>query len=194
MLDIVYKPANDANGSFAIAGALFFCILYYVIFALGEVPSTVMGRRLLLKHRALGFYHPAAYTIAQIITDIPLYALQTLMFSAILYFLVGLNSGAQYFFTFWFIIFTLYETLSCMYRMIGSWTTGLSVAIRYGALALSTVLTSGGFVSPPPRQREWSGLPSLQDSQRLIIPPRFAQSVGSAGCAVLRQQLGLSRP
>ncbi len=101
MLDIVYKPANDANGSFAIAGALFFCILYYVIFALGEVPSTVMGRRLLLKHRALGFYHPAAYTIAQIITDIPLYALQTLMFSAILYFLVGLNSGAQYFFTFW---------------------------------------------------------------------------------------------
>jgi hypothetical protein len=38
--------------------------------------------------------------------------------------------------------------------MIGSWTMGLSVAIRYGALALSIVLASGGFISPPPRQRE----------------------------------------
>ncbi|KAJ9111206.1 hypothetical protein QFC22_006581 [Naganishia vaughanmartiniae] len=87
--------------------------------------------------------------------DLPIYVLQTLVFSSIFYFLVGLNSGAKYFFTFWFTIFTFYLTLSCMYRAIGSWTTGLSVAIRYGALGLSVVLTTAGFIVPPPEQLGW---------------------------------------
>lgn len=161
--DSGYKPKNDANGSFAIAGACFFAILYYVVFALGEVPATVQGRSLLLKHRTLGFYHPSAYTLAQLTTDLPVYFLQTLVFASCFYFMVGLNSGAKYFFTFWFTVFTLYICLSCMYRMIGSWTVGLSVAIRYGALALAIVLSSAGFTVPPPRQREFLHL-SLQNN------------------------------
>ncbi|TYJ57551.1 hypothetical protein B9479_001633 [Cryptococcus floricola] len=152
---ICYKPKNNSQGSFAIAGALFFSILYYVIFALGEVPATVNSRPLLKKHRGLGFYHPAAHTVAQILCDAPVYIFQTLLFSVIFYFLVGLNSGAQYFFTFWFIVFTLYETISAMYRMIGAWTPNLSVAIRYGCLALSVVLTSAGFGLPPTEQLRW---------------------------------------
>lgn len=150
-----YKPPNNSAGSFAVAGALFFCILYYTIFALGEVPATVNSRPLLKKHRALGFYHPAAHTLAQIVCDIPIYVFQTLLFSAIFYFMVGLTVGAKYFFTFWFVIFTMYEAISVMYRMIGSWTPNMSVAIRYGCLALSVVLTSSGFALPPPRQREY---------------------------------------
>ncbi|OXG76830.1 ABC transporter PMR5, partial [Cryptococcus neoformans D17-1] len=153
---VCYKPPNNSAGSFAIAGALFFCILYYTIFALGEVPATVNSRPLLKKHRALGFYHPAAHTLAQIICDIPVYVLQTLIFSAIFYFMVGLTVGAKYFFTFWFVIFTMYETISVMYRMIGSWTPNLSVAIRYGCLALAVVLSASGFALPPLRQLRWS--------------------------------------
>ncbi|ODO11420.1 hypothetical protein I350_00200 [Cryptococcus amylolentus CBS 6273] len=152
---VCYKPKSNAQGSFAIAGALFFSILYYVIFGLGEIPATVNSRPLFKKHRALGFYHPAANTIAQIVCDIPIYILQTLLFSSIFYFLVGLNSGAKYFFTFWFIVFTLYETVSVMYRMIGSWSPNVSVAIRYGVLALSTVLCTAGFGLPPPEQLRW---------------------------------------
>ncbi|KIR27505.1 ABC transporter PMR5 [Cryptococcus deuterogattii LA55] len=150
-----YKPPNNSAGSFAIAGALFFCILYYTIFALGEVPATVNSRPLLKKHRALGFYHPAAHTLAQIVCDIPVYVFQTLLFSAVFYFMVGLTVGAKYFFTFWFVIFTMYEAISVMYRMIGSWTPNMSVAIRYGCLALSVVLSSSGFALPPPRQLRW---------------------------------------
>ncbi|AFR98586.2 ABC transporter PMR5 [Cryptococcus neoformans C23] len=152
---VCYKPPNNSAGSFAVAGALFFCILYYTIFALGEVPATVNSRPLLKKHRALGFYHPAAHTLAQIVCDIPIYVFQTLLFSAIFYFMVGLTVGANYFFTFWFVIFTMYEAISVMYRMIGSWTPNMSVAIRYGCLALSVVLTSSGFALPPPRQLRW---------------------------------------
>lgn len=132
--------------------ALFFSILYFCIFAFGEVPSTVQSRPLLIKHRSLGFYHPAAFTISQMVLDVPLYAVQTLIFSALFYFLIGLNSGARYFFTFWFIVFSACEStfadcqllrttnacsinpdfsLSAMYRMIGSWSPNVSVGLTF---------------------------------------------------------------
>lgn len=42
-----------------------------------------------------------------------------------------------------------------MYRMISSWTPNLSVALRYGCMALSVVLTTAGFVLAPPNQLGW---------------------------------------
>lgn len=82
----------------------------------------VNSRPLLIKHRTLGFYHPAAVTVSQMILDLPLYAVQTIIFSAILYFLVGLSPTASQFFTFFFIVFSAYVSLAAMYRAIGSWS------------------------------------------------------------------------
>lgn len=141
---MAYNSPNNASGAFTVAGAIFFTILYFVIFGFGEVAATVQSRPLQIKHRKLGFYHPGAVIIAQMIIDVPLYAFQTLLFSAIYYFLVGLNAGARYFFTFWFVTFTLYMAISNMYRAIGSWSPNLSVAVRYGGLALAVVLTTCG--------------------------------------------------
>ncbi|GAA5878533.1 hypothetical protein JCM8547_008786, partial [Rhodosporidiobolus lusitaniae] len=146
---VSYKPTPNANGAFAVAGALFFAILYFVIFAFGEIPPSIFGRPLAIKHRTLGFYNPAAQLVAMQVADIPLYVVQTLLFSALFYFLVGLNSSASVFFTFWFICF-------------------LSVAVRYGGFALSLMLSSAGFLLPPPFQLGWA------DWLRRIAPPAYA--------------------
>jgi len=84
---MAYNSPKNAAGSFTIAGAIFFTILYFVIFGFGEVAATVQSRPLQIKHRKLGFYHPGAVVIAQMIVDVPLYAIQTLIFSSIYYFL-----------------------------------------------------------------------------------------------------------
>ncbi|KAK4688966.1 hypothetical protein P7C73_g1137, partial [Tremellales sp. Uapishka_1] len=90
---IFYKPADNAAGSFSTNGAIFFVVLYFVIFAFGEVPATVNSRVIQIKHRKLGFYNPAANIIgkqdaetapltgsAQALVDVPVYAFQTLMY------------------------------------------------------------------------------------------------------------------
>ena len=153
---ICYKPSQDANGSYELAGALFFAVLYFTIFAFGEIPPTVQGRPLLIKHRKQGHYNPAAKTIAEMVVDAPLFALQTLVFAAILYFLIGLNSGARYFFTFWFVIYSVYMALAVMYRMLASWSPNVSVAVRYGAMTLSLILTVAGYILPEPLQLGWA--------------------------------------
>lgn len=89
------------------------------------------------------------------IADVPLYAVQTLVFSSIFYFLIGLTPTASAFFTFFFICFTNYSTVSVLYRMIGAWSPNLSVAVRYGGFALSIVLTAAGFITPPPQMEGW---------------------------------------
>ncbi|TNY20692.1 putative ABC transporter PMR5 [Rhodotorula diobovata] len=165
---VSYKPPASQLGAFAVAGALFFAILYFVIFSFSEIPTTVLGRPLLIKHRGLGFYTPAANTLALMIADIPLYTLQTLVFSALFYFLIGLNPGAKYFFTFFFIAFTNYAAMSVCYRMIASWSPNLSVAVRYGGFALSLVLSCAGFVIPPREMLGWMSW------MRRIAPPAYA--------------------
>jgi ABC-type multidrug transport system permease subunit len=75
------------------------------------------------------------------IVDVPLFAVQTLVFSSIYYFLLGLNPGARYFFTFWFTVFTLYMAIANMYRMIGEF------GLLYGRL----LLTLSGSWSPDVR-------------------------------------------
>ncbi|GAA5971047.1 hypothetical protein JCM11641_004124 [Rhodosporidiobolus odoratus] len=164
---VTYHPPNTANGAFAVAGALFFGILYFVIFAFGEIPPTIMGRPLLIKHRTLGFYNPAANTVAMMVADVPLYAVQVLLFSSLFYFLVGLSPKASAFFTFFFACFSNYMALSACYRAIASWSPNLSVSVRYGGWALALVLSTAGFLLPPPLQLGWAGW------MRRIAPPAY---------------------
>jgi ABC-type multidrug transport system permease subunit len=58
----------------------------------------------LVKHKLFGFYHPAAFCIAQIAADIPLILLQVSGFSVILYFMVGFTATATAFFTYWLVL------------------------------------------------------------------------------------------
>lgn len=43
-----------------------------------------------------------------------------------------------------------------MYRMIGSWSPNLSVAVRYGGFALALILSVAGFMLPAPNQHRWA--------------------------------------
>lgn len=50
-----YKPATDASGSYAVSGACFFVVLYFVIFAFGEVSTTYSLSLFLLGSRCYSF-------------------------------------------------------------------------------------------------------------------------------------------
>jgi ATP-binding cassette subfamily G (WHITE) protein 2 (SNQ2) len=58
--------------------------------------------------------------------------------------------------------------LSACYRMMGSFAPGLSVAVRYGGFALSLMLSSAGFLLPPPLQLGWAVW------LKRIAPPAYA--------------------
>lgn len=98
---LFYNAPNNSGGLFSKSGALFFALLYNSLLSMSEVTDSFRGRPVLLKHKALAYYHPAAFCFAQITADIPILLFQISSFSLILYFMVGLTTSASAFFTFW---------------------------------------------------------------------------------------------
>ena len=102
---LFYNAADDSRGLFLKGGALFFSLLFHTMLALAEVMNSFSGRPIMIKHRYFGYYHPAAFCIAQITSDIPVIFLSVSIFSVVLYFMVGLRSTAGAFFTYWVVLF-----------------------------------------------------------------------------------------
>ncbi|PNP43003.1 hypothetical protein THARTR1_11156 [Trichoderma harzianum] len=98
------SPATSA-GLFTKGGAVFFSLLYNCIVAMSEVTESFKGRPVLVKQKFFGFYHPAAFCLAQITADFPVLLLQCTIFTVVIYWMAGLKATAAAFFTFWAILF-----------------------------------------------------------------------------------------
>lgn len=101
-----YNSPDTTAGLFTKGGAVFFSLLYNCIVAMSEVTESFKGRPVLVKHKGFGFYHPAAFCLAQITADFPVLLFQCTIFAIVMYFMVGLKVDAAAFFTFWAILFT----------------------------------------------------------------------------------------
>lgn len=104
MGSLFYNAPQNSSGLFVKSGALFFSLLYNALLSMTEVTSSFNGRPILVKHKLFGFYHPAAFCIAQITADIPLILFQVSVFGVILYFMVGFTATAAAFFTYWVVL------------------------------------------------------------------------------------------
>ena len=101
---LFYNAPSHSAGLFIKSGACFFAILFNALLSMSEVTDSFTGRPVLLKHKSFAYFHPAAFCLAQITADIPVILFQVSSFSIILYFMVGLESSAGAFFTFWIIL------------------------------------------------------------------------------------------
>jgi len=61
---------------------------------MAEIPSLFADRPIIRRHQLAGFYHPFIEAIALTLVDIPITVLTLLAFSAIVYFMVGLQTSA----------------------------------------------------------------------------------------------------
>ncbi|KAJ3127424.1 hypothetical protein HK100_009771 [Physocladia obscura] len=88
-------PVTSA-GAFTRGGAIYFALLFNSVSAFAEIPKVVDGRTILYKHMDMALYRPSTHFIAQTIFDIILSAVRILLFSIILYFMVGLQTSAAH--------------------------------------------------------------------------------------------------
>lgn len=151
---LFYNAPNTSSGLFVKSGALFISLLFNSLLAMSEVTDSFSGRPVLAKHKAFALYHPAAFCIAQILTDIPTLIFQVSHFSLVIYFMVGLKVEAGAFFTYWLIVFTVAMVMTALFRAVGaafktfddaSKVSGFLIAalIMYTGKYTTTSLTNG---------------------------------------------------
>jgi energy-coupling factor transporter ATP-binding protein EcfA2 len=90
MASVFYMMPLDASGAFSRGGAFLFSLLFNALIAQAELAAFMQGRRVLEKHKHFALYHPSAFYIATVISDLPLALIQVLVFELCVYFMMGL--------------------------------------------------------------------------------------------------------
>lgn len=147
-------PANNL-GLFIKSGAIFFSTLYHALLALGEVTDSFTGRPVLAKHRSFALYHPAAFVIAQVVTDLPVLVFQVGQFSVVLYWMTGLKDTAAAFFTFLIISYMNALAMTQYFRAVGAAFPTFDAATKVSGLTFVALFIYMGYMIAKPEMHPW---------------------------------------
>ncbi|KAL5359861.1 ABC-2 type transporter-domain-containing protein [Aspergillus floccosus] len=150
-----YNSPETTAGLFTKGGAVFFSLLYNCIVAMSEVTESFKGRPVLVKHKGFGFYHPAAFCLAQITADFPVLLFQCTIFAIVMYFMVGLKVDAAAFFTFWAILFTTTLCITALFRFCGAAFSSFEAASKISGTAVKAIVMYAGYMIPKPHIKNW---------------------------------------
>ncbi|KFA65077.1 hypothetical protein S40285_03104 [Stachybotrys chlorohalonatus IBT 40285] len=152
---LFYNSPDDTGGIFLKAGACFFALLFNSLLAMSEVTDSFTGRPVLIKHRSFALYHPAAWCIAQIMTDIPLVLIQATYFSLITYFMAGLTRSAERYFIFILVVLATTMSMTAMFRAIGACFKTFDAATKVSGLAVMAACVYTGYMIPKTEMHPW---------------------------------------
>ncbi|KAJ5483524.1 ABC transporter [Penicillium desertorum] len=150
-----YDSPDTSAGLFTKGGAVFFSLLYNCIVAMSEVTESFKGRPVLIKHKGFAMYHPAAFSLAQIMADFPVLLFQCTIFSVVIYWMSGLKHTAAAFFTFWIILFTTTLCITALFRFIGSAFSTFEAASKISGTAVKGIVMYAGYMIPKPQMKNW---------------------------------------
>lgn len=148
---LFYGESLATDGAFSRGGALFFSILFLGWLQLTELMKAVTGRSVVLRHNEYALYRPSAVTIARILVDFPVIAIQTLVFGIIMYFMCSLDVEAGKFFIYLLFIYTTVIMLTSLYRMFASVSPEINSAVRFSGISLNLLVIYTGYVIPKPQ-------------------------------------------
>ena len=151
---LYHNVQNDLTGFQNRMGLFFFLILFSGFLAFTGLSSFYLERLIFLKERSNSYYHPSAYYVSKIVSDIiPLRLIPPFILALIIYPLVGLNMGSHggdfsYFFKFLGIMILFNFAISFEILTVGIFFQDLNAAIMFTVLLLLwSVLFSGLFIN-----------------------------------------------
>eukprot|EP00611_Tribonema_gayanum_P017884 TRINITY_DN3082_c1_g1_i1.p1 TRINITY_DN3082_c1_g1~~TRINITY_DN3082_c1_g1_i1.p1 ORF type:complete len:639 (+),score=234.30 TRINITY_DN3082_c1_g1_i1:294-2210(+) len=137
---------------------LFFCVINQGLFSALSTINSFPGERMLsLRERAAGTYYTSAYFMAKVLAETVMQIILPILFTCIVYFLIGLQNEASKFFIFmaFMVLCSLAATSLALLVSAFCRTTDLSVTVLpfmleicrlFGAFFLSPANTPGYFV------------------------------------------------
>lgn len=151
---LYYGVSNDISGFQNRLGLFFFIITFLGFSSFTGLSSFNLERLIFLKERSNNYYHPLAYYLSKVISDIfPLRVVPPIILVLIIYPLVGLNMGlgsgiAYPFFKCIEILIMFNLAIAFLIQSIGFFFQELSNSIIFSVLVLLwSILFSGLFIN-----------------------------------------------
>ncbi|KAK5088657.1 ATP-binding cassette transporter snq2 [Lithohypha guttulata] len=157
---LFYGESFDTSGAFSRGGALFFSILFLGWLQLSELMKAVSGRTIINRHKDYAFYRPSAVVIARVVQDVPILAVQAVIFTIILYWMSNLAPDAGKFFINLLFVYTSTFCITALYRMFAALSPTIDDAVRFSGTALNILIIYVGYIIPKQtllQDRIWFG-------------------------------------
>ncbi|PPQ81326.1 hypothetical protein CVT25_015082 [Psilocybe cyanescens] len=147
----VYLNSADATSAyFSRGGVLFFALLFSALATMAEIPSLYAQRPIVLKHQKAALYHPFVEALALTLVDIPISMVTSIVFSIIIYFMVGLQRTASQFFIFLLFIFTMTIAMKGWFRGIAAAFQSEATAQSFAGISVLALVIYTGYAIPKP--------------------------------------------
>ncbi|CAF0913579.1 unnamed protein product [Rotaria sordida] len=128
-------------------GAIFFIVTNQVMGNLSAIELFLKERVLFIHENASGYYHVSTYFIAKLLCDlIPLRIIPSILFSAIVYFMIGFQKTVEKFFIFYFAIFLTAICGAAVCFFISASVKVFGIANLLAAMCFVLMMVFGGFL------------------------------------------------
>ncbi|XP_059165208.1 broad substrate specificity ATP-binding cassette transporter ABCG2-like isoform X2 [Physella acuta] len=129
------------------SGVIFFLIMNQLFFNMSAVEVFIKERKIFMHENVSGFYRVSVYFLVKILFDmIPLRMVPVIVLSCIVYWSVGLHSGADYFFLFMLCLFLTTMAAAALCFLLSSIVQIFAVAQLLLALCYVLMMLLGGFL------------------------------------------------
>ncbi|KAH9941401.1 pleiotropic drug resistance ABC transporter [Amylocystis lapponica] len=147
---IFLRLPESTSTYFSRGGVLFFALLFAAISTLAEIPALFSQRPIVLRQSRAAMYHPFVEALAMTLVDAPMTLITIIVFSIVLYFVVGLQASAGQFFTFLLFVYTMTITMKAFFRMIAAAFNDPAPAQTVGGTAVLILVLYTGYSLPQP--------------------------------------------
>ncbi|TFK52853.1 hypothetical protein OE88DRAFT_1627317 [Heliocybe sulcata] len=144
------KVPDTTSAYFSRGGILFFALLFSGLQSMAEIPALFAQRPIVLRQYKAAMYHPFVEGLAMTLVDIPVTVITLIVFSVIIYFLVGLQQSAGQFFVFFLFVFTMTLTLKAWFRALAASFTDPAPAQTIAGVVLLLLVLYTGYNIPKP--------------------------------------------
>ncbi|KAL6410855.1 atpase [Ilyonectria robusta] len=145
---LFYGQPNNTQSVFSRGGAIFFSVVFLGWLQLSELMRAVSGRPVAARHKDYAFYRPSAISLARVLLDFPVVAIQVCIFGLIMYFMTGLDVDAGKFWIYMLFVYTTTIMVTALYRMFASVSPEINTAVRFSSIALNVLVIFTGYVIP----------------------------------------------
>ncbi|CAL1709796.1 unnamed protein product [Somion occarium] len=151
IIGTVFLRLEDATSSFfSRGGVLFFSILFAALSTMAEIPALFSQRPIVLRHSRAAMYHPFVESLALTLVDVPKMFIILVLFSIVLYFLVGLQQAAGQFFIFLLFVFSMTLIMQGWFRMLAAGFQTAAPAQTVAGLIVLVLTLYTGYSIPQP--------------------------------------------
>ncbi|KAJ7565358.1 hypothetical protein O6H91_02G066900 [Diphasiastrum complanatum] len=147
-----HNNLDDANLYF---GALFFSLILIMFNGFSELAMTIFRLPVFFKQRDLLFYPGWAFSLPTFVLRLPMSLVETGIWVALTYYVMGLAPDASRFFKHFLVLFLVHQMSSALFRLIAGVCRTMVIASTGGSFVLLVVFMLGGFIVPRDRIPSW---------------------------------------